>query len=69
MRNPDRAGRQREDEKITPPTTRGTMFLQSGQDMDSMCCPMKTRPSYIDGKKICILAAQKGCILLTAIRI
>ena len=32
---------------ITPPTTRGTMFLQSGQDMASMCCPMKPRPSYI----------------------
>ena len=31
---------------ITPPTTRGTMFLQSGQDMASMCCPMKPRPSY-----------------------
>ena len=31
---------------ITPPTTRGTMFLQSGQDMDSICCPMKPRPSY-----------------------
>ena len=33
--------------QITPPTTRGTMFLQSGQDMASMCCPMKPRPSYI----------------------
>ena len=31
---------------ITPPTTRGTMFLQSGQDMASICCPMKPRPSY-----------------------
>ena len=33
--------------QITPPTTRGTKFLQSGQDMASMCCPMKPRPSYI----------------------
>ena len=32
---------------ITPPTTRGTMFLQSAQDMASICCPMKPRPSYI----------------------
>ena len=31
---------------ITPPTTRGTMFLQPGQDMASICCPMKPRPSY-----------------------
>ena len=31
---------------MTPPTTSGTILLQSGHDMFTICCPMNPRPSY-----------------------
>ena len=31
---------------MTPPTTSGTILLQSVHDMFTICCPMNPRPSY-----------------------